>query len=1221
MADVNKEQVDLAAKMAGLVERMAAANAKLEKSYKTQLETMENIVNAVNQLNASPAGKALNEISKLVKSLSNNAEELGEKSSAAFGGMADKAMKAVKPLGPLAKKVTVTSAAISGLWQGMRNIVAVGRGIVGFTTSFVEGLIQISASIISIPFKIFNGLVDIADKANINFTELRQAMENLRKEFGRFSGPTPKAILGLTRSMVGFRDTGLSTWRVFGTLAERLKLLQTVATEMGATFQILRGEFVDNGGALLAYQKGLGLSEEQMKSVAQRAITMGDTLASTLKTSTKYANDLGKAFGIDSKLLSRDMAKAMADVKHFSNLAQKEIATAATYARKLGVELDKITGTLDAFETFDSASENVAKLSQSFGVQVDAFKLMEAQNPAEQIDILRKAFRDAGQDTSTFNRQQLKLLASTTGLGEEVVQQVFSQKNLGASMDSIKKKAGETEKKTMTQAEAMKTLADNIERLVKVMSGPGGGFFDHFIRGMLGGVQASAPFRKAILDIRLGLKAAERAGVQVGRAFINAFPGVKQFFEGIQQIFNPKRFRAFATDIVSIFKKFFSSLSNGPGSFSGFIETIRAKFFDYFNGSAPGGKEVLNGFKTFFKTMSNVIAQGITWASEQVAKSISKLAEFITNPQEFLKKAKTGSSAGSSWVVDALTPIGEALVEGADTIWPSLKKLMNVVWGKLVTFFKSDEFQSLLKPLYPVIAAMLFGPAITRALLAQLTTSLFGVAAKAFNVGIIEKIMGGVAKKAAPAVTEAVTSVTTKAVSGIALGAAAAFAAAAVGVSKGIEKYKNKVVGSLAETQKEIGAGTAGLIDMLTLGLLPDDWGTKIAQVVASGTETFKNVFNGFLPGLGTDLMASVANSFKILEGVGDIIIGVFTFDSDKIVNGIEKTIRGLGATILGSFPGLLSKVVIGITSIATQLLYTLIGALGGLISKVGDFFGIDAVKSFGAGIKDFSTGVTKTVSETFGKLGTWTTSFFGGIGDKVRGSSSQAAADVNTAAKKVAEAPASAFASSKKAFSKDPSGFLAVGETIVDAAKNVKEKLASINVDEINMAFKKLAEIKTPEIDEKSAKALGDYSNLFGSYSGFLGSMKDVSKSITKKSVASTTQAVKEMVDAANLINTTLSDGNLNKIDVSSKLAKVASSVGLGNTGTYTIKNKDVVITLNVSIYMDVAEAERIMVTNQKSIIRDRLNFIGDSVPSVQKQTNFPIKPKTTPALVKGGE
>ena len=96
------------------------------------------------------------------------------------------------------------------------------------------------------------GLIDLAAKANLGMAELLRQMEEVRKEFGRFAGPTSKAVMSTYRTMENFNQTGLSLYRVFGLYHERLQKVREVAVAMGATFTALRGEFEKNGGAILA---------------------------------------------------------------------------------------------------------------------------------------------------------------------------------------------------------------------------------------------------------------------------------------------------------------------------------------------------------------------------------------------------------------------------------------------------------------------------------------------------------------------------------------------------------------------------------------------------------------------------------------------------------------------------------------------------------------------------------------------------------------------------------------------------------------------------------------------------------------------------------------------------------------------------------------------------------------------------------------------------------
>jgi hypothetical protein len=68
-----------------------------------------------------------------------------------------------------------------------------------------------------------------------------------------------------------------------------------------------------------------------------------------------------------------------------------------------------------------------------------------------------------------------------------------------------------------------------------------------------------------------------------------------------------------------------------------------------------------------------------------------------------------------------------------------------------------------------------------------------------------------------------------------------------------------------------------------------------------------------------------------------------------------------------------------------------------------------------------------------------------------------------------------------------------------------------------------------------------------------------------------------------------------LDNIDIGARLTAVAGSVGLGKSGNFTVKSKDVVINVSFNVTMDAHEIEKVMIGNKKSIIRDRINFALD--------------------------
>lgn len=735
------EQLAVTQKLAAAVDQMARSMSRVESSFDNQISAVEKLTRAIeqlrgqdlNQLNSTKLDnlqKELKSTEKQVTGLSGRLKDIGTQMSKKFP-----------------TSVAIGAAALSGFAQGFRNVMAIGKGVTGFLSGLIDLVGSVAASIISIPFQIFDKLVSAAAAGAGGMNELAVAIEKIRKEFGDLKGPAAHTIIDTSKSLKGFSDTGLSAFRIFGNVAERLEHVTKIAQSMGPTFGLLTKEFQQNGGALLAFEKGLDGSGEGMKQVAERAIAMGKPMARVFLDMTKQTLALGKAFDIDQKLIGKDMVKALADVKHFGSITVKEIASASVYARKLGLELDKITGTLDAFETFDTAAENASKLSQSFGVTVDAFKLMEAQNPADQLDMLRKSMRAAGQSTETMTRQQLKLLAQTTGLDEATAKLAFSSKNQGVSLDDIKKKSGEAEKKTLTQAEAMSKLADSIERLVKSGGELPGGFFDAFLKGISRGIQSSVEFRSIILNIRRALMTVMMEGVRMGKALVEQFPGLKQFLGGIADFFRPEKFKALARGVTDTFIQWMKDLTdpNGKASFAGLMDKLRDKFFDFFNSQSSSGKKMLDGFKTILKTISRMISEAIKWIADKTVEGIKFVIDLLTGK---VNLSVAGAAGGLGFLAEVLVPLGDALAHAWTVLKGPMIQLVMTLFEELKNLLMSDEVLGLIKPALPAIAAALFGPAFGRALLGALTATVVKGAASLFS-GPANKLFGKIGEKVA----------------------------------------------------------------------------------------------------------------------------------------------------------------------------------------------------------------------------------------------------------------------------------------------------------------------------------------------------------------------------------------------------------------------------------------------------------------------------------------
>lgn len=1207
-SDELEDQLALTQKMNSVIERMAMTMSRVEQSYATQSQLIEKMATTLNSIDVEKANAEISSLTSKVKELATTLSEIGglsEKSLGSFiknsnnaaaasrtfndkikdsakniknaaeagdkfknitknlekagvagdgmGGKMGKVEKFFRSKWP--KALFIATAAAAGLKQGFDNIVATSKSLLGVLTSVTSTIFNVGLAIVAIPLKIFTGLVDLAADAAANFMEFQQAIEDLRKEFGDLKGPTSLVLTGLTRDLKGFQDTGLSAWRVFGDFAERMTHLREVATGMGAAFDSTRQEWIDNGGALLGFQKGLGLVAEDLKAIAQRAISVGKPMGEFLLDTTKQTLALGEAFGISQKVIGKDMAKAFQDMKHFAQLSTKEIGTAAVYARKLGVELDKITGTLDQFETFDSAAESAAKLTQSFGIQVDAFKLMEAQNPAEQIDMLRKSFVRGGVDVSNFNRQQLKLLSSTTGLDEATAKQVFSLSNQGASLDEIKKKSDSAQKKQLTQAEAMGKLADSIERLVKQQDQTGS-FFDMFMKGVSRGLQSSKEFIKIITNIKQGLQQVFYVGVDLGRSLPNIMPGLKNFLSGISEFFDPKKYRDVAQSVSNAIKDYFS----GKKSLTEALGGIKEQFLSYFSAQGPVALKIYGGFKDIFKFLGKVINDSIPFVANSIAKSITKLVEFIRDPKAFLKNMGGGNSE-FGFFTSILMQTATSLKDAAEVLWPPLKEMFVVLFDKLAKAITEPPISTKLKDAMIPLAAMLFGPAIAKAGLAAFTnflvkTTLEGLASSTvvnkvspMASSFLGRIFGGSGAAGGKAVQSAVETGLSSAAttSGGLFAKIASVPLIASAIAMG-NKFAMKVGAS------GIGSAMGAAVGLAAVAYIGIKGKQIIDEAFQKGRSADKNIQEAGIGGMNAMNSKSLEGKLKAIQDLKKTIQVEQAKLAEKGFG--EKALNWIAGTDVAADQAANS---LAVTKRTLQDLQEQVQKMKATGMKEGQKGSDEIKKQFAAA--DFMNPTSLTdAKDKIAQLEN--------LGKKLMGKDFDLQKTINEV----------------KAKFKGISFDIVTPQQAIDLSSSV------------NM-FGSISE---------SIQNVGKSFNIF---EGFSSELNKSVKAIKSAALGPALKAVQDMIDQVNKMDEALSDGKLNTINVRTKLKQVASNVGLGSKAQYTIQSKPVNITVNLTVSMNAEDMEKALIMRTSSVIRDRLNFATNN-PNDRGDTTIPEKP-----------
>lgn len=657
-----------------LQQNVSVELGKQTKEYRSQVDLMEELVASLRDFPAfKDSAKNLEGLATALKGSSANskdAEASMEKIAASIKkgseGARDANSNFTDYFDTLKKRYTdVNVLAIGferfseGIKLGVNSVKMLGSGI-----KMAAGIMrQLAVSVITFPFKILSGLMNMAGSGG-GSNELAQALEDVRKEFGYLNKTAGGAIVDMARSMKGpLAETGLSVYRVFGNLAERIKYFAEVAKNLGPVFDGVASSIAKGAEAYGAYNKGLGLTAEGQRAVGTRAMALGQDVNEVNREIANYSIQLASAFGLTQKQVSRDVGVLMADFSHFGHLAPKELAQISVYARKLGIDVKVLGNVMDKSFNFEDAATQAAQLSQAFGLNIDAMKLMQEQDPAKKMDMLRKSFFAAGKSVETMTAQERRLLAQQTGLDEASLALAFSAKNQSMSYDQVSKKGDMAKKKQLSQTEVLEKLAGAIERITQSGSAMQGGFFDLFFKGFQRGIILSSEFRGIMRNLRADMRDTFRAGISVGREFVKSFPGVKDVFNGIADLFKPQRFRAMLGGVTGAFKSFFKMMTTDPATaLPVLMERLKTTFFDWFNGGEAGGSKIINGVKKFSKAILTI---GLSVIKVALKSLIVEAPKLIHKLFDFLKTVDIGKIVGD--LKDTFNKISES-VFGRETL-------------------------------------------------------------------------------------------------------------------------------------------------------------------------------------------------------------------------------------------------------------------------------------------------------------------------------------------------------------------------------------------------------------------------------------------------------------------------------------------------------------------------------------------------------------------------
>jgi len=666
-----------------------------------------------------------NSLKKMGKAQDDAAKSAGFKKK---GGGQDGQSNIFAQIDQSSKKAKVSVTAFGVAVQGLGKIFKALTSFIGGAFDVIKGIFSFIADVAMGIFDffkgIYEGLFEMAQEQRKYATENRRAAEEIRENFGDISKGTGKAVLDFGKSLASASIAGLGAMQVFENAAEAIRFANEVASAAPAAFDKLQDQFKGQRGAnIVGFAKGLGISTEQLGGLMRTAIATGRTVEGLGTEMTKYSKGLSSRFGVDSKLISKSMTKAMLDVKHFANATVKEIGQAAVYAHKLGVELSDITGILDAFDTFDQAAENVSKLSQAFGVNIDTMELVSAKTPADALAKVKAALDAAGKSADQMNRQELKLLASTVGMDEATVRQTLSNKNQGTSLENIKEAGNSVEKQMMSTGQALKEVSQDIKQVVRELQTQSKGFFETFLDGFYEGVATSSDMRKVLGNLQQAIDAVFAAGKRLGAIFVESFPGVKKMLEALASFFNPAAVGGMFNGFTDVFGKFFGKLKSGTGDVKNLFSDLWEEIKQYFTKQGPAGSEFIQGITEFWNAVKQIAATAITAMGDLIADAFTAIADAIEHGVD-TSSAKSAAGKLLAGAKKEFSPIGDAFMNAFNKIRvPFMKiidQMMTYLGDKLRSFFAEYKWEialfafggSIINVLGSSISAVLSNPTL-----------------------------------------------------------------------------------------------------------------------------------------------------------------------------------------------------------------------------------------------------------------------------------------------------------------------------------------------------------------------------------------------------------------------------------------------------------------------------------------------------------------------------
>ena len=411
----------------------------------------------------------------------------------------------------------------------------------------------------------------------------------------------------------------------------------------------------DNANHFVKATRSTGMAAADIEYMTAEAIKNGESLFTTLDRVIVAADATSKQFGVDRKKLSKNFLELRKDIVNFGHLSDKELMKTSARLTQMGLSMKEAAAVFSKMDTFESAAQSAAMLSQTFGMNLDALQLLKAEKPEDIIEQFRESMLATGRSFDELNRHEKSLMASHTGLSAEALKMTMNYRNLGMSFSDIQKKMKE-EDPTQQQIKNLELMSGSLKEIKATLQGEN--MFTNFTDGVLEVIKTSSDLSPVLLRVSERFEDFYLEGLKVSpeskKAIVNAFSPIRDVLEkmvgdgteGNKGLLDPQRFKSTFEKFTTKFGGFLSQAfdkNTNLQDLQGIIRNELKSTFDLKN--LDQGNTIVG---QLFKTSGELIGQALKAFAAFGPGLIDTVMDAFDGLVDFLYNYKSMSKSDNS---------------------------------------------------------------------------------------------------------------------------------------------------------------------------------------------------------------------------------------------------------------------------------------------------------------------------------------------------------------------------------------------------------------------------------------------------------------------------------------------------------------------------------------------------------------------------------------------